>query len=58
VLRRLIPGVGASDARRVVLEVGAGQAADVGRMLRAVGFPDVSTIADLAGIERVVVGRR
>jgi release factor glutamine methyltransferase len=58
VLRRLIPGVGASDARRVVLEVGAGQAADVGRLLRAAGFPEVSTIADLAGIERVVAGRR
>jgi release factor glutamine methyltransferase len=58
VLRRLIPGVGASDARRVVLEVGAGQAAAVGRLLREAGFAAVETRADLAGIERVVVGRR
>ena len=58
VLRRLIPGVGASDARRVVLEVGAGQAAAVGGLLREAGFAAVATRADLAGIERVVVGRR
>jgi release factor glutamine methyltransferase len=58
VLRRLIPGVGAGDARRVALEVADGQAAAVCGLLEDAGFADVRTIRDLAGIERVVVGRR
>jgi release factor glutamine methyltransferase len=41
----------------VALEVGQGQAGAVGEMLRAAGFGDIETRVDLAGIERVVIGR-
>jgi methylase of polypeptide subunit release factors len=40
------------------LEIGEGQAEAVGGLLRGAGFGDVETRRDLAGIERVVVGRR
>jgi release factor glutamine methyltransferase len=40
------------------LEVGEGQAEAVGEMLREAGFAETETRRDLAGIERVVVGRR
>jgi release factor glutamine methyltransferase len=40
------------------LEVGEGQAAAVGEMLREEGFGEIEVREDLAGIERVVVGRR
>jgi release factor glutamine methyltransferase len=46
-------GVG---AEAVAAEVGEGQAAAVGEMLREAGFSSVQTRTDLAGIERVVVG--
>ncbi len=46
---------GASSAA-MALEVGEGQAGAVAAMLGAVGFPSVDVRADLAGIERVVVG--
>ena len=42
----------------VGLEVGEGQAGAVGEMLREAGFDEIETRRDLAGIERVVVGRR
>jgi release factor glutamine methyltransferase len=42
----------------VALEVGAGQAGAVSALLRDAGFGDVGTRRDLAGIERVVLGRR
>jgi release factor glutamine methyltransferase len=42
----------------LVLEVGAGQAAAVGALMRAAGFHAVRAERDLAGIERVVVGER
>ena len=42
----------------VGLEVGEGQAAAVGELLREAGFDEIETRRDLAGIERVVVGRR
>jgi release factor glutamine methyltransferase len=42
----------------VALEVGEGQAGAVGEMLRDAGFAQIETRRDLAGIERVVVGRR
>jgi release factor glutamine methyltransferase len=42
----------------VALEVGEGQAGAVGELLREAGFRSVETRADLAGIERVVVGWR
>jgi len=41
----------------VGLEVGEGQAATVAELLREAGFGSVETRADLAGIERIVVGR-
>ena len=41
----------------VALEVGEGQAAPVGAMLREAGFGSVEVRADLAGIDRVVIGR-
>jgi release factor glutamine methyltransferase len=47
-----------AGARRLALEVGAGQAADVAELVRQAGFPEIRTVADLAGIERVVEGRR
>ena len=42
----------------VGLEVGDGQAGAVGELLREAGFVSVETRADLAGIPRVVIGRR
>lgn len=42
--------------RWTALEVGAGQAAQVGDLLLAAGFAGVRVLRDLAGIERVVIG--
>jgi release factor glutamine methyltransferase len=42
----------------IALEVGAGQAPVVARLVARAGFAAVQTRADLAGIERVVIGRR
>jgi release factor glutamine methyltransferase len=42
----------------LVLEVGAGQAPAVSALLRAAGLEEVRSVRDLAGIERVVSGRR
>jgi release factor glutamine methyltransferase len=41
----------------IALEVGQGQAARVIELVREAGFADVDSRCDLAGIERVVVGR-
>jgi release factor glutamine methyltransferase len=41
----------------IALEVGEGQAGAVGELLRGAGSGSVETRVDLAGIERVVVGR-
>jgi release factor glutamine methyltransferase len=46
----------ASSASVVALEVGEGQAGAVATLLGEAGFSTVGTRADLAGIERVVVG--
>jgi release factor glutamine methyltransferase len=54
--RRLAPA--AARAAFAAFEVGAGQAADVEALLRDAGFDAVDRVRDLAGIERVVVGRR
>jgi release factor glutamine methyltransferase len=56
VYRRLVPA--AARASFVALEIGAGQAADVTALVRKAGFRAVDVIPDLAGIDRVVVGRR
>jgi release factor glutamine methyltransferase len=58
VVRRLLPAVGATAAHTVALEIGAGQAPAVAELIREAGFPQVETVADLAGIQRVLVGRR
>ena len=58
VIRRLAAQAGASAARLVALEVGMGQAAEVAAVLCDAGFATTETRRDLAGIERVVVGRR
>jgi release factor glutamine methyltransferase len=56
VVRRLVAA--AADARFLAVEIGAGQADAVEGLLRARGFAPVERLRDLAGIERVVVGRR
>jgi release factor glutamine methyltransferase len=58
VIRPLVTRAAATRARRLVLEVGAGQAPTVRGLVAAAGFPDVEVVSDLAGIERVVVGSR
>jgi release factor glutamine methyltransferase len=58
VLRRLVPDVAATGVPFAALEVGEGQAPAVAGLLRDVGYGDVKTVRDLAGIERVVVARR
>ena len=57
-VRRLIPQAAATGATLIALEIGMGQAPAVAELMRAAGFADTSLTADLAGIERVVVGRR
>jgi release factor glutamine methyltransferase len=57
-IRRLIPAAAATRAGLVALEIGMGQAPAVAALVADGGFPDVETRRDLAGIERVVVGRR
>jgi release factor glutamine methyltransferase len=49
--------VGRVAADALALEVGAGQARDVASLVRQAGFVDTEARRDLAGIERVVVGR-
>jgi len=50
-----VSGRGAIGA--VALEVGAGQAGEVARLVADAGFEGIERRLDLAGIERVVVGR-
>jgi release factor glutamine methyltransferase len=57
-IKRLIPATAETRARMLGLEVGLGQAEQVAALVATGGFPDVETRRDLAGIERVVVGRR
>ena len=45
-------------ARCLALEIGEGQAGAVGELTREAGFGEIEVRKDLAGIERVVVGRR
>jgi release factor glutamine methyltransferase len=58
VVRRLVTQAGASAAALLALEIGQGQAPAVAELVRAAGFGTVEAVRDLAGIERVVVGRR
>jgi release factor glutamine methyltransferase len=56
VVRRLIATTG--GAAVLALEVGAGQAPAVSELMRAGGYSSVLRLRDLAGHDRVVVGRR
>jgi release factor glutamine methyltransferase len=59
VIRPLLDqAAGRSSVHMLALEVGAGQAAIVGELMRAAGFLSIRAERDLAGIERVVVGER
>jgi release factor glutamine methyltransferase len=57
-IERLLGAVALGElaTRAIALEVGAGQAAMVGGLVRRTGFERVRAVADLAGIDRVVVG--
>jgi release factor glutamine methyltransferase len=57
-IQRLLPAAGGTAAHTVALEIGAGQAAAVAELMRGAGFAEVEAVADLAGFERVLVGRR
>jgi release factor glutamine methyltransferase len=60
-IERLLEQLGGDrggSADTVALEVGEGQAERVGALLGDAGFAEVATRRDLAGIKRVVVGRR
>jgi release factor glutamine methyltransferase len=57
VIRPLIPAAAACTPW-LALEVGAGQAPAVAGLMRAAGYATVGVRKDLAGIERVVIGRR
>lgn len=58
--RRVVPDMArlARTGALVALEVGQGQADAVARMLEAEGLAGIEAVADLAGIPRVIVGRR
>lgn len=58
VIRPLVTRAAATAATLVALEIGEGQAPAVRALVAAAGFPEVEVVPDLAGIERVVVGRR
>lgn len=58
VLAALAPGGPGPEAAAVALEVGLGQAREVAALVRAAGHAEIDVRADLAGIDRVVVGRR
>jgi release factor glutamine methyltransferase len=58
VYERLAPAAAAVGARFAAFEVGEGQAPAVGALLRAAGFAEIDVVDDLAGIQRVVAGRR
>ena len=57
-IRRLAPQAAAAGASLLALEVGFGQAGVVAGIVREAGFGETRALADLAGIERVVVGTR
>jgi release factor glutamine methyltransferase len=57
VLRSAVPAL-AAVANTLALEVGQGQARAVGGLLLAAGCRAIESRSDLAGIERLVIGRR
>lgn len=56
--RALIPAAFSRAQRACLVEVGKGQAEDVAALFEAAGFVDIQTHKDLAGVERVVSGRK
>jgi release factor glutamine methyltransferase len=58
IYRQLIPQIGHSAAEFVTLEVGETQAKSVLSLLVAAGFKEGAVRQDLAGRDRVVIGRR
>jgi release factor glutamine methyltransferase len=59
VIRRLVGLVGPRGSPSLLaLEIGASQGAVVSELVAAAGFGRVETLRDLAGLDRVVVGRR
>lgn len=58
VVRALVRQAATTHAALLALELGAGQAPVVARLVAGAGFADVEIRRDLARIERVVVGRR
>lgn len=56
-IRALLSLLSKSSIGCLALEVGEGQAAAVGELVREAGFSAIEVRRDLAGIERVVVGR-
>jgi release factor glutamine methyltransferase len=56
-LEALDPSVGRSPYSALALEVGAGQAEPVEALMRRIGLDRVDRRRDLAGVERVVLGR-
>jgi protein-(glutamine-N5) methyltransferase, release factor-specific len=58
-IEALLQAVAGLDRRptALALEIGAGQAAAVSELTRAAGYTEVDTRPDLAGLDRVVVGR-
>lgn len=58
VIRRLTVEAASTTAALLALEVGDGQAATVATLMREAGFRETEALRDLAGIERVVTGRR
>jgi release factor glutamine methyltransferase len=58
-IRRLLAQVARRErVRLVALEIGHAQAEAVARLLGEAGLRDVERVRDLAGVERVMVGRR
>jgi release factor glutamine methyltransferase len=58
VYERLAPAAAQVGAGFAAFEVGEGQAGAVAELLRAAGYGTIDVIDDLAGIQRVVAGRR
>ena len=57
-IRRLVPMAAASGAGVLALEIGSDQADAVYGLLGEAGYASVERLRDLAGHERVIVGRR
>ena len=57
VIRRLVPATADAGATLLAIEVGAGQAGVVSALFAEAGFTGVESLADLAGMQRVVAGR-